>query len=321
MHPSLDLVIPVFNEADVLDLLFDRLTRTFSQQQLLDNRVRRMRCLLVDDGSTDRSAEIIRDRIDSGFPAELIRLSRNFGHQSAVSAGLAAADADLVAILDADLQDPPELVLEMLKHWQTGSDVVYGQRMERKESPFKRIGYWVFYRVMAWLSEIKIPLDSGDFCLMDSSVVIAMRQLPEKLRFVRGLRAWVGFRQTGLPYERPERQAGRPKYTFRKLYKLATDGIASSSIRPLRVAQVFSFCFFMLSSLIALALLLAIFKGVADVDPQFLALCFLIMLGSGIQTFCLYIIGAYLGRMYLEVKGRPNYVVWETYKPSEEAGP
>ncbi len=318
MEPSLDVVIPVFNEEEVLGHLFTRLSEVLSSERLADSRIRSMRCLLVDDGSRDGSAAIIRDHIDGGFPGELIRLSRNFGHQAAVSAGLAATDADVVAIIDADLQDPPGLIPDMVALWRAGSDVVYGQRLDRKENAFKRACYWVFYRIMAWLSEIDMPLDSGDFCLMDRSVVAAVRELPEKLRFVRGLRAWVGFQQAGLPYKRPCRQAGRPKYTFRKLYQLATDGIASSSIRPLRVAQVFTFCFFVLSSLVALAVLLAALKGKDPVEFRFLVLCFLIMAGSGIQTFCLYIIGAYLGRMYLEVKGRPSYVVWETYRRTED---
>jgi dolichol-phosphate mannosyltransferase len=240
------------------------------------------------------------------------RLSRNFGHPNAVSAGLDHADADVVAVLDADLQDPPELVLEMLDRWRKGVDVVFAQRRKRKEGVFKRAGYWAFYRLVSLLSDLEIPLDSGDFCLMDRRVVDAMRALPERLRFPRILRTWVGFKQAGIEYDRPERAAGKTKYNFWRLYQLATDGIASSSIRLLRVAQLFSFSFAVLTAILLVGLLFAIGSH-ADEPESLLILGGLILIAGGnfVITTYLYILGAYVGRTYLEAKGRPPYLIME----------
>ena len=308
----LDIVIPVYNEAQVLDLLFDQLARTFTPAALASRQLSRVRYVLVDDGSTDESARIISERIARGAPALLIRLSRNFGHASAISAGLDYTNADLVALLDADLQDPPEVVLEMVDRARQGSDIVFGQRRKRKENAFKRLGYWSFYRLIAALSEVKIPLDSGDFCLMNRRVVMAMRDLPERLRYPRVLRAWVGFRQTGVEYERPRRQAGTTKYTLGRLYRLATDGIASASIRPLKVAQVLSFLFAGIAAALAVffVLILAGWVEVAVSHPILLA-SLLTATSNALIMLVLYVLSAYIGRMYLEVKGRPPYIVME----------
>lgn len=309
---SLDVVIPVYNEEEMIEYLTRRLGEVFSADALKQAGVASVRYLLIDDGSSDRTADMVCRRIEAGFPGVLIRLSRNFGHQNALSAGLSACQADLVAVIDADLQDPPEIVLKMIQQWRQGSDVVYGQRRKRKEGAFKRLGYWCFYRIVGFLSEISIPLDSGDFCLMGRNVVEAIGRLPENLRFIRGLRAWVGFRQSGLEYDRPARQAGQTKYTLRKLYRLATDGIASSSTRPLKVAQVFSVSYFLLTVIVSLLLLISL--GLADRDPistWFLVAYLLVVSGNGIMCICIYILGAYIGRTYLEAKDRPPYVVME----------
>src|SRR5262245_4781678 len=238
---TLDLIIPLYNEAEVLELLFETLDKTFSRENLASRNIVDVRYVFVDDGSSDPSARIVSERIRGGASATLYRLSRNFGHANAVSAGLDHATADLVAILDADLQDPPAVVLEMIDKARDGYNVVFGQRRKRKENVVKRAGYWTFYRLVAFLSDIKIPLDSGDFCLMDRHVISALRKLPERLRYPRVLRAWVGFRQTGVEYDRPRRRAGLSKYSMGRLYRLATDGIAAASIRPLKIAQVSSF--------------------------------------------------------------------------------
>ena len=204
---SLDLVIPIYNEAEVLELLFRTLHDTFSRANLDSRSVSRVRYLFVDDGSSDRSAQIVLEQIRAGAPAVLYRLSRNFGHANAICAGLDHSSADLVAFLDADLQDPPAVVLEMVDKARDGYNVVFGLRRKRKENVFKRAAYWTFYRLVALLSDIKIPLDSGDFCLVDRRVVDALRALPEKLEYPRVLRAWVGFRQTG---QEPIDRGGRP---------------------------------------------------------------------------------------------------------------
>jgi glycosyltransferase involved in cell wall biosynthesis len=318
---TLDVVIPIYNESEMLDLLFESLDDAFSRANLASRNITSVRYLLVDDGSTDDSARIVSAKIAVGAPAALYRLSRNFGHANALCAGMDHSTADLVAFLDADLQDPPAVVLLMIDKAREGYNVVFGQRRKRKENVFKRIGYWIFYRVIATLSDINLPLDSGDFCLVDRRVVIALRNLPERLRYPRVLRAGVGFRQIGVEYERPRRRAGESKYTLGKLYRLATDGIASASIRPLRIAQVSTFLF----GLVALALTLIFILMLAgtitfELSHPFLLASLLIASSNVLTMLCLYVLSAYLGRMYLEVKGRPPYIVMEEIVASNPKG-
>jgi dolichol-phosphate mannosyltransferase len=317
---TLEVVVPVFDEAAVLDLLLARLGEALAPAALAGHGVGRARLLFVDDGSSDATATILAERIAGGLDARLLRFSRNFGHQSAVCAGLDAADADLVAVIDADLQDPPELLLPMVDRWRAGADVVFARRRRRRGSPLKRLGYWGFYRLVSFLSDVTLPLDTGDFSLMDRQVVEALRRLPERLRFPRGLRAWVGFRQEAFDYDRPERGAGTTKYAWSQLYRLATDGIASMSTRPLQAAQIASF-FFGLLTLGFLGMLLGGFLVSPDTVPRpFLLAYVLIASGNALLSFCIYILGAYVGRTYLEVKGRPPYVVMELVERSVEPG-
>jgi dolichol-phosphate mannosyltransferase len=315
---TLDVIIPVYNEAEVLDLLFRDLDRAFSPHNLTSRNIRRVRYIFVDDGSSDASAAIVSERIRSGAPAILYRLSRNFGHPNALCAGLDNANADLVALIDADLQDPPAVVLEMIDQIRAGYDIVFGQRRRREEGIVKRLGYWTFYRLLASLSDIKMPLDSGDFCLMNRRAVMALRNLPERLRFPRVLRAWVGFRQIGVEYDRPRRPAGASKYPFGKLYRLATDGIAAASIRPLRIAQFSTFLF----GVIALVLMFGFVLMLAgrlniSLSHPFLLASLLFVSSNALTMLCLYVFSAYLGRMYLEVKHRPTYIVMEQVEGSE----
>ncbi|MBI5546219.1 MAG: glycosyltransferase family 2 protein [Deltaproteobacteria bacterium] len=314
---ALDVIIPVFNEEEVLELLLERLGQELGPDKLSAHGVSRVRLLFVDDGSTDATARLLAQRIEAGLDARLIRLSRNFGHQSAVCAGLDHVESELAVVMDADLQDPPELLLPMVERWRQGADVVFARRRRRKGNPVKRMGYWAFYRLVAFLSEIQLPLDTGDFGLLDRRVVQALRSLPENLRFPRGLRAWVGFRQEALEYDRPERPLGRPKYTFTKLYQLATDGIAAMSTRPLQVAQVGSFFFGLLTIAFLAMLVWGYFAAPGEIPRPFLLTYALIATGFCVQSFCLYILGAYVGRTYLEVKGRPPYVVMEIVVPKE----
>lgn len=317
-HPvSLDIVVPFFNEEDVLRVLLDRLEAVFPPAERARHGVTHVCYVMVDDGSTDRSAAVVAAAIEQGTPARLVRLSRNFGHQNAVDAGLAESRADVVAVIDADLQDPPELILEMLSRWRDGYEVVYARRRRRRESAMKRAGYWLFYRLIAFLSDVRIPLDSGDFCLLDRRVVSALRELPETLRFPRVLRAWVGFPQTGVDYDRPARRVGQTKYTLAKLYRLATDGVVSASIRPLQIAQVFSVTYLLVTVGLGLAFCLPVASD-WGIPAWVLVMYLLILFGNFVQVFCMYILGAYVGRTYLEAKGRPAYLVMEVVAPREE---
>lgn len=310
---TLEIIIPVLNEQEVLSQLFSRLERSLAPELLGPAGVKNYRYLFVDDGSTDSTAALITDRIHSGMPAKLLRFSRNFGHQNAVSAGLTHSTGDIVAIIDADLQDPPELLIGMIQALGRGYDVVYGERAKRDAKWYMRLCYWMFYRLLRLISDVPVPVDAGDFCVMNRRVVDAICNLPERLRFVRGLRSWVGFKQLAFPYSRPNRVAGESKYNLRSLYKLATDGVASLSIRPLRITQAVLF-FSLFITLLFLAIGLVLFFRVDQQTEHglwFLMTYLLIGFTSSLQIFCLYIIGAYVGRAYLEVKERPGFVIME----------
>lgn len=314
---TLDIVIPMYNEANVLPALLHALADTFTPTICAARHVSRVTCLFVDDGSEDDSAQIVEQHRPTHLGVVIIRLSRNFGHQAAITAGIAHTSADLVAVIDADLQDPPASVLEMIDRWRAGFEVVYGVRRNRKEGPAKALLYWLFYRLYRLLTPIAVPVDSGDFCLLSRRVVEELNKLPEKVRFPRGLRSWVGFPQTAIHYDRPARFAGTSRYSWRDLYRLATDGIASLSLRPLQLAQVLALLYFLFSLVGLGALMLQWFEPI-DLTARVSLLLVLTMLSNGLLMFCLYIIGAYLGRAYLEVKGRPAYVVAEIIQAPQE---
>lgn len=273
--------------------------------------------ILVDDGSTDGTWELMQGfhREDPRWRA--IRLSRNFGHQVALWAGLRHVTGDVIAVLDADLQDPPEVVRQFLDKWVEGHDVVYAIRTKRKEGPFKRMGYAVFYRVLALLSEIEIPLDSGDFCVIDRHVLDQMTIVTDQQPFARGLRAWVGFNHVGVPYERHERAAGQPKYTFAKLVQLALNGIFSFSTMPLRLATylgfiVSAFAFMVAAFSLARWVFASQFEAMGmGPTTGMTSIVMGIMFLGGVQLVCIGILGEYVGRIYENVKGRPQYTVRE----------
>lgn len=310
---ALEIVVPFYDEAAALPALFERLRRVFDEAACTAHGLSSVRIILVDDGSKDGSAAIAADAIRGGFPATLYRFSRNFGHQAAVSAGLSYSGAALVAVMDADLQDPPEVVLEMVDAWRAGADVVYAVRRNRKEGVAKRAAYHLFYRLYRFLSEVDVPVDSGDFALLDRKVVDAMESLPEQLRFLRGLRTWVGFRQTAVTYDRAARAFGQSKYDWIRLYQLATDGIASMSVRPLRIVQFALISTAVLTLLMGMGLI-ATGALAGDLDPidwWGLAICLAVLGTSSVNLVCLYVLSAYIGRTYLEVKARPGWIVQE----------
>lgn len=308
----ISLVIPMLNEEDNVEAVFERVTATAAGWG--DD----YEIIVVDDGSTDRTPQLLTAVCQRDSRWRVVSFSRNFGHQSAVSAGLEFASGEAVAVIDGDLQDPPEVITPMLERWRSGAHVVYGVRKRRKESVLKRAAYHVFYRVLRRIASMEIPLDSGDFCVMDRAVVAVLNSLPEKTRFIRGLRAWAGFRQESFEYERHARQNGSPKYTLARLIHLAGNGMVSFSAVPLRLASGIGValcgCSIMLATTLAAWWLSSVV--VAGIHPSgavgWTSIVCLILLLAGIQMLMIGIVGEYIARIFDEVKARPAWVIART---------
>jgi len=307
---SLSVVIPLYNEAEVFAELIARL------QSVMDVLPFSVEVLLIDDGSSDFTPALIRRATEEDRRFRGLILSRNFGHQIAVTAGLREARGEAVAILDGDLQDPPELLGDLYARLQEGYDVVYAVRRHRKESAWKRAAYHLFYRLLRRMATIPIPLDSGDFSMMRRCVVDAVNQLPERHRFVRGLRSWVGFRQTAYLYERARRAGGQPKYTLAKLLRLALDGIFTFSETPLRWAT-YAGCLAALAASVWGAYIIVWRLLDGGSLPGFATLAAAVLLLGGMQLISIGILGEYIGRIHNEVKGRPLYLVARQYPPED----
>lgn len=292
--------------------------------EVLGSEAFRLHIIYIDDGSADRTPQLICDWANNDDRVSGILLSRNFGHQSAVTAGLQHADADMTVVMDADLQDPPGIVLELVKRWQEGFDVVNAVRRKRKENLLKRMAYASFYRIYRPLVDIDVAVDSGDFSLMDRQVVKSINELPEKNRFVRGLRSWVGFSSTEHAYERSERAAGSTKYPFSKLLGLAFDGIFNFSFKPLSFLLFSGAILFLLSLLLAALFALSRISGMALLGhsaaevPGFTTLAIAILFFGSVQLLSVGILGEYLARIYQEVKRRPSFVVREVVGNARE---
>lgn len=301
---KISIIVPCFNEESVIAQTIDRL----NQLSLSLNNFG-LEFIYVNDGSTDGTCRIIENAAKGDARIRLINFSRNFGHQIAITAGMDASLGDAVVLIDADLQDPPEVVLEMVAKWQEGYDVVYGTRIERLgESKFKLFTAKLFYRLINALSDTFIPPDTGDFRLMSRRVVDALGLMPERDRFVRGMVSWVGFKQIALPYKRKERFAGESKYPFRKMFKFAVDGILSFSTKPLQIALglgIFAAFCAMLGIVYAVAM--RIFGN--DWVTGWTALIISVLFMGGVQLICLGVIGEYVGRIYNACKNRPLYLI------------
>ena len=298
----LSVVIPCLNESENLAPLLSRLLPVLTATGL------RFEVIFVDDGSTDDTAQKIEAAHARDPRVKLLSLSRNFGHQPALSAGIDAARGDAVILMDADLQDPPELLPKFVEQWRKGAEVVYAVRERRQEAIWLKASYAIFYRSVARISAVDLPPDAGDFSLMDRVVVDAIRALPERSRFVRGLRAWVGFRQVGVPFERPARLAGTPKYRLRHLVGLAISGYVGFSSLPLRAAAWLGIC----AALLGFGLAgWVIATKLADIpSPRgWASTAALILFVGGLQLMVLGVIGEYLGRVYDEVRQRPTYLL------------
>jgi len=302
------IIAPIFNEFDNLPELYSRV------KEVMDSTGESWELILVDDGSTDGSTDRIRALSDADETVRPVIFARNFGHQIAVTAGLDYARGQAIVVIDADLQDPPEVILELSRKWKDGYEVVYAVRAEREgESWFKLLTASLFYRVIYRITDVKIPLDTGDFRLIDRKVVDVMNSMREKHRFLRGMGAWVGFEQIGVEYKRAARHAGETKYPFKKMLKLALNAITGFSYFPLQVATYFGF---ISAGIAILAIPLVVFERLTGSQAfygQATTLIAVLFFG-GVQLISLGVLGEYIGRIYDEVKGRPLYIVRDAPK-------
>jgi dolichol-phosphate mannosyltransferase len=296
------VVIPIYNEEKNIAELYGRVS------SVLNSLGKLYEIIYVNDGSADNSINILKKIADSDKKVKIVDFSRNFGHQIAISAGISFSSGSATIIMDGDLQDPPSLIPEFIKKWEEGFSVVYGIRKKRKETLLKIICYFMFYRIQEKMAKIKIPLDAGDFCLMDKKVCDILKKMPERNRFIRGIRSWVGFPQAGIEYDRQHRFQGKPKYTVTKLMNLAFDGIYSFSDVPLKISLILGF---MISTLCFILIFYITYQrlvhgtsvyGIATIIVSVLFL-------GGIQLIAIGVIGEYIGRIYDEVKQRPVFII------------
>ena len=309
---KITIVVPFLNEKENLPVLLERVAGVFAE------RTEDWELLLVDDGSTDGSAEWAVAQAQANRHVRVVRLSRNFGHQLAITAGLDRSDGDAVVVMDADLQDPPEVIPALLDKWRAGNEVVYAVRTQRAgESFLKKFTAAMFYRLFARLTKINMPLDSGDFRLLDRKVIQALGAMREQHRFIRAMTCWTGFRQTAVPYERQSRHSGESKYEAIHLFRLAMDGLASFSGEPLRWFVKIGFLFAFLGIVWLFCILLNWLLGLGYYPRGWVTLASLILLLGGIQLTAIGVVGQYISRIFEETKKRPLYFVADDTGPAE----
>jgi dolichol-phosphate mannosyltransferase len=301
----LSIIVPVYNEQEVIDETYKRLTAVF-KDYFMD-----VEYIFINDGSKDNTYFKLREIAKINAEVRVINFARNFGHQIAITAGMDYAKGDAVVIIDADLQDPPEVILEMVKKWEEGYEVVYGKRLKREgETFFKKFTAKMFYRFLDSMTDVKLPVDVGDFRLIDRKVCDAMKSLPERSRYVRGLVSWVGFKQTSVEYRREKRFAGETKYPLKKMLKLAGDGIISFSYKPLKLATFVGMLVSAFSFIYLIVVLIQKFIK-PDVASGWASSMAVSLFFNGVMLIVIGIMGEYVGRIYEEVKARPLYIVGE----------
>ena len=310
---KISIVIPMYNEQEVARECYKRIKNVLNNLNEYDHEI-----IIVDDGSIDKTLEIIEEISKIDKKVEILSFSRNFGHQSAVTAGLKETTGDAVVIIDADMQDPPETITKMVELWEQGNDVVYAVRTKRKgESIFKTISAKMFYKLLYNLSDIKIPKDTGDFRLADRKVVDVINSLPEHNKYLRGLFSWAGFKQKPLKYVRNERFSGKTKYPLKKMIKLAYDGIISFSNRPLKLITIIGVLSIALSFLILVYTICSYIFKLNQLTAGWTSIMICITFFSGVQLLSIGIISEYISRIYDESKGRPEYIVKRKIKNEE----
>ena len=302
---KISVVIPMYNEEEVAKTSYLRIQKVMEDLKQYDYEM-----LFVDDGSRDETFNLLQEIANENQKVKILSFSRNFGHQAAVTAGIQYVTGDAVIIMDADLQDPPELLPEMVALWEEGNEVIYGQRRSRKgESAFKLLTAKVFYRTLNALSDVEIPKDTGDFRLVDKKVIDVINTMPEHNKFLRGLFSWVGFQQKAYLYEREERKAGKTKYPFRKMWKLASDGIISFSTKPLKIVGGLGCVTIILSIAILIYSLVSYAFQLNHLTPGWTSIMVAITLFSGVQLVSIWIISEYIARIYDETRQRPEYII------------
>ena len=302
---KVSLVIPMYYEELVAEECYKRVSKVLKGLQNYQYEI-----IFINDGSKDKTLEILEDIASKDDTVKVISFSRNFGHQAAVTAGLKEVTGDVVVIIDADLQDPPELIPKMLELWEQGNQIVYGKRKKRDgESVFKLATAKMFYKTLNALSDVDIPKDTGDFRLVDRKVVDVMNSLPEHNKFLRGLWSWIGFKQLEFEYERKERFAGKTKYPLKKMLKLASDGIISFSSKPIKLVGMLGIISIVISFAILIYALISYFCNLNHLSAGWTSLMCAITFFAGVQLLSLWIISEYIGRIYDETKGRPQYII------------
>lgn len=317
MEPIIcSVIVPMYNEEEVLAETVHRLRQALEATKVV------WEVILVNDGSRDKTGALLREVCSQDPRFRLVDFSRNFGHQVAITAGMDYAGGQCMVIIDGDLQDPPELIPDMMAKWREGYDIVYGKRTSREgDSAFKKLTAKVFYRLLRAVTDVEIPVDTGDFRLIDRKVAETLKQVPERNRYVRGLMAWIGFRQTALEFERAERFAGTTKYPLSKMLKLAADGILSFSFKPLKIATVLGSLISAGSFLYLFVVLLQRLFRPDSVTSGWSSLIAVTLLLNGLTLLILGIMGAYIGRIYDEVKNRPLYIVRDAVNLEDRESP
>ena len=305
---KISVIIPMYNEEKVVKECYKRITNVLTNLNDYDYEI-----VFIDDGSKDKTFSLLQEIAIFDIKVKVISFTRNFGHQAAVIAGLKVVDGECAIIIDSDLQDPPELIPEMIKLWEEGNKIIYGKRKKRKgESIFKLVSAKLFYKALNLLSDIEIPRDTGDFRLVDKEAIDVINAMPEHNKFLRGLWSWTGFKQVPFEYEREKRFAGKTKYPFRKMMKLAQDGIIGFSTKPLKIVGALGIFSIIISIVILIYSLLSYILKLNNLEPGWTSIMITVTLFSGVQLVSLWVISEYIGRIYDESKSRPQYIINKT---------
>ena len=312
---NLDIVVPIYNEEENLLSLHDRLIKACEK---LDDMA--WRVIYVNDGSSDRSLEIMRRQRESDSRFSIVELSRNFGHQAAITAGLSCANGDAVILMDGDLQDPPELISELISRWREGANVVRAHRRSRKEKGMRRVGFDIFHKLFTWVTDFPVPPNAGIFGLLDRQAAEELKRMPEQNRFFPGLRSWVGLKQEVVFYDRDDRAGGEPKQSLKRLIRYALDAIFSFSYKPLRIMTSAGIVISTVGFLLACFFIARRLLGIEIAQTGFTTLVTLMLFLGGIQLMAIGLLGEYLARIYDEVKRRPLFIIKDTHGLDKTGG-